>query len=95
MDMENDGHQGGKQGGRNWKTGIDIFTLLGFPDGMGERPSAKAGDTREASSIPGSGRSPGEGNGNPPQYSCLEDSINRGAWCATVRGVVRSQTQVK
>ena len=40
--MENDGHQGGKQGGRNWKTGIDIFTLLGFPDGMGERPSAKA-----------------------------------------------------
>ena len=42
--------------------------------------------------IPGSGRSPGEGNGNPPQYSCLENSMDRGAWWATVRGVAKSQT---
>ena len=42
--------------------------------------------------IPGSGRSPGEGNGNPLQYSCLENSKDRGAWWATVHGVTRSQT---
>ena len=41
-------------------------------------------------SIPGLGRSSGEGNGNPPQYSCLEDSMNREAWWATVRGVSKS-----
>ena len=42
--------------------------------------------------IPGSGRSPGEGNGNPLQYSCLENSMDRGAWRATVHGVAKSQT---
>ena len=41
---------------------------------------ASAGDVRDACSIPGSGRSPGEGNGNPLQYSCLENSMDRGAW---------------
>ena len=48
--------------------------------------SCSAGDT---GSIPESGISPGEGNGNPLQYSCLENSMNRGAWWATVRGVAR------
>ena len=43
-------------------------------------------------STPGSGRSPGEGNGHPFQYSCLENSMNRGAWQATVHGVVKSDT---
>ena len=43
-------------------------------------------------SIAGSGRSPGEGNGNPFQYSCLENAMDRGAWWATVRGVVESDT---
>ena len=43
--------------------------------------------------IPGSGRSPGEGNGYPLQYSCLENSMERGAWQATVCGVAKSQTQ--
>ena len=43
-------------------------------------------------SIPGSGRSPGEGNGNPLQYSCLENSMDGGAWWATVHGVAKSQT---
>ena len=43
-------------------------------------------------SIPGSGRSPGEGNGNPLQHSCLENSMNKGAWKATVHGVAESDT---
>ena len=50
---------------------------------------ANAGD---AGSIPGPGRSPGEGNGNPLQYSCLENPIVRGAWRATVHGVAKTQT---
>ena len=50
---------------------------------------ANAGD---AGLIPGSGRSPGGGNGNPLQYSCLENPMDRGAWGATVHGVAKSQT---
>ena len=46
-------------------------------------------------SIPGSGRSPGGGCGNPLQYSCLENPMSRGAWRATVHGVTNSQTQLK
>ena len=45
-------------------------------------------------SIPGSGRSSGEGNGNPPQYSCLENPVDRGAWRATVCGITKSQIQL-
>jgi len=44
--------------------------------------------------IPGSGRSPAEGNGNPLQYSCLENSMDSGAWWVTVHGVANSQTQL-
>ena len=51
----------------------------------------QAGDT---GLIPGLGRSPGGGNGNPLQYSCLESSMDRGAWQATIHGVVKSQTQL-
>ena len=51
-----------------------------------------AGDERDAGSIPGSGRSPGGGHGNPPQYSCLENPLDRGAWWAAVHGVTKSQT---
>ena len=54
--------------------------------------SANAGDTRDASSIPGLGRSPGVGNGNPLQYSCLQNSMDREAWWATVHGAAESQT---
>ena len=50
---------------------------------------ANAGDVRNAGLIPGLGRSPGEGNGNSLQYSCLKNSMDRGAWQATVYGVTK------
>ena len=53
---------------------------------------ANARDTRDAGLIPESGRFPGGGNGNPFQYSCLENSIDRGAWWVTVHGVTESWT---
>ena len=53
---------------------------------------AIAGDPRDADLIPGWERFPGEGNGNPLQYSCLESSMDRGTWWATVHGVTKSQT---
>ena len=53
---------------------------------------ANAGDVRDTSSIPGLGRSPGGGNGNPLQYSCLGNPIDRGAWQATVHSVAKHQT---
>ena len=56
---------------------------------------ANAGDTRDVSLIPGSGRSPGEVNGSPRQYSCLKNPMNRGAWQATLHGVAKSQTRLK
>ena len=58
---------------------------MGFPDGSAGKESAcNAGDTGDVGSIPGSGRSPEEGNGNLLQYSCLENPMDRGAWRATV-----------
>ena len=57
-----------------------------------KNPPANAGDTRDMGSIPGSGRSPEEGNGNPLQHSCLENPMNRGAWQAIVYEVAKSQT---
>ena len=62
---------------------------------MVKNPSANAGDVRGVGLIPGSGRSPGGGHGNPLQYFCLENSMDRGAWRATVHGVTKSQTQQK
>ena len=56
---------------------------------------ANAGDVRDTSSIPGLGRFPGKGHGNPLQYSCLENPMDRGAWCTLVHGVEKSRTQVK
>ena len=64
---------------------------LSFPSGTGVKNlPANGGDAREASSIPGLGRSPGKGNDNPLQYSCLENSMDRGTWWATVHGVTES-----
>ena len=59
---------------------------------MVKNPPARAGDARDKSSIPGSGRSPGEGNGNLLQYSYLENSMDRGAWWAAVHGVSENRT---
>ena len=55
---------------------------------------ANAGDTEDLGSIPGPGRSPGEVNGNPLQYFCLENPMDRGAWQATVHGVAKSRTRL-
>ena len=64
--------------------------MIYFPDGSDSKASAyNAGDV---GSIPGSGRSPREGNGNPLQYSCLENPMDRVAWWSTVQRVTRSQT---
>ena len=64
--------------------------MKGFPsDSVVKNPPANLGDL---SLIPGSGRSPGEGNGNPLQYSCLENPMDRGAWWATVLGIAESDT---
>ena len=58
-------------------------------------PSASAGDTRDTGLTPDSGRSPGGGNGNPLQYSCLENPMDRGAWQAMVYRVAKSRTRLK
>ena len=61
---------------------------MGFPDGAsGKDLPVNAGDVRATGSIPGSGRSPGGGNGNPLQYSCLGNPMDRGVWQATVHRV--------
>ena len=54
-----------------------------------KNPPANIGDTRDAGSIPGSGRSPGVGNGNPLHYYCLQKPMDRGAWQTTVHGVTK------
>ena len=59
---------------------------------MVKNPPDKAGDVKYLGSIIGSGRSPGEENGNPLQYSCLENPMDRGTWQATVHGVTESDT---
>ena len=69
-----------------------LVKYLGFPGGAEVKASScNAGDL---GSIPGWGRSPGEGNGNPLQYSCLENPMDGGAWWATVHRVTKSRTQL-
>ena len=71
-------------------TYIEIFeNFSGGSDG-----TASVYNAGDPGSIPGSGRSPGEGNGNPLQYSCLENPMGGGAWEATVLGVAKSRTQL-
>ena len=62
---------------------------------MVKKLPANAGDLRDIGSIPGLGRSLGKGNGKPLQYSCLENTMDRGAWRATVHGAAQSWTQLK
>ena len=62
---------------------------------MVKNQPANTGDMRDPGSIPGSGRSPGGGQGNPLQCSCLENPMDRGAWWATVLRVAKSRTRVK
>ena len=75
-----------------WRIWGNLIWFWGFPGGSdGEASACNAGDL---GSIPGLGRSPGKGNGNPLQYSCLENSMDWGAWWATIHGVAKSQTQL-
>ena len=70
-----------------------LITLLGLPAGsVVKNLPASAGDTRDAGSVSGLGRSPGVGNDDPLQYSCLENSMDRGAGRATVHGIPKSRT---
>ena len=74
------------------QTRLKQLSMRGFPGGSEVKASAcNAGDL---GSIPGSGRSPGEGNGNPLQYSFLENPMDGGAWWATVHGVAKSRTRL-
>ena len=71
---------------------MNVPTLCRFPGGSdGKEPARNVGDP---GSIPGSGRTPGEGNGNPPQNSRLENPMDKGAWWVTVHGVTKSQTRL-
>ena len=70
-----------------------LYTIKGFSGGSAiKNPPVHAGDTGDVGSIPGSGRSPGEGNGSPCQYSCLGNPTDRGALRAAVHGVTKSRT---
>ena len=66
----------------------------GKPREVIENQPANVGDVRDVGLIPGLERSPGGGHGNPLQYSCLENLMDRGAWRATVHGVAKSETQL-
>ena len=73
-----------------WKLSHGISSKMGFPGDSDNKESAcNSGDQ---GSIPGLGRSPGEGKSNPFQYSCLENSMDLGAWWASVHGVTKSET---
>ena len=66
---------------------------MGFPGGtVVKNPPTNAGDTGDADSTPGLEKNPGRANGDSLQYSCLENSMDRGGWWATVHGVAKSQT---
>ena len=69
--------------------------VLGFPGGASGREPTYAGDIRDVGLIPRSRRSPGGGHGNPLQYSCLENPMDRGAWWATVHSLSKSWTRLK
>ena len=71
----------------SWKRASEVVAVV-------KNAPANAGDLRDACSIPGLGRLPGEGHGNPLQCSCLENPMDRGAWQATIHRVAKSWTQL-
>ena len=71
---------------------MHLFTDASVHISGGSVGKASARNVRDLGSVPGLGRSPGEGNGHPLQYSCLEDSMDGGAWWATVHGVTKTWT---
>ena len=75
--------------------GLDSFTLLGFPGGpSGKEPTCQCRRHKRSRFNPWVGRSPKGGNGNPLQYSCLKNPMDRGAWWASVHGVAKSWTRL-
>ena len=76
-----------------WSFNLWKQACSGFPGGSDGKESARSAE--DLASIPGSGRSPGGGDGDPLQYSCLENPMDRGAWQATVHGVEKSPKQLK
>ena len=75
---------------------MQLWFLPGSPAGsVGKESACNAGGAGTEHSIPGLGRYPRGGNGNPLQYSCLENPMNSGAWWATVHGAAKSWTQLK
>ena len=72
-------------------TAVHLVVYVSFGHSDGKESACNAG---HPGSIPGSGRFPGERNGKPPQYSCLENSVDRGAWSGIAYGVAKSQTQL-
>ena len=78
-----------------WKQQIPVLYPSIFPGGtVGKEPTCQCQRCKRLGSIPGLGRSPGRGPGNPLQYSCLKNPTDRGAWWATVHGVRKSQTRL-
>ena len=78
-----------------WLKTIHAYSPLGFPGGsVVNNLPASARDSGDVCSVPGSGRSPRGGNGNPLQYSCLENPMDRGAWWAIIHGVAKSRTRL-
>ena len=93
---------GGEFGGKwilvyVWMTCCAVHLKLGASQAalVVKNLPASAQDARDVGSVPGSGGSPGGGHGNPLQYSCLENPMDRGAWLATVHGVGKSRIRLK
>ena len=85
-------HESARKTEPNLETYVLVSAQKGFPlSSVGTEPACNAGDP---GSIPGSGRSPEEGNSNPLQYSCLENPMDTGTWKATVHEGHKSQTQL-
>ena len=86
---------GGRFGGLRWEAEKQVWNLVQVKDNglLVKNPTASVGEVRDADRIPGSGRSPGGAHGNPLQYSCLENPLNRGAWRTTVRSAGSDMTE--